>query len=155
MKPLLSILMSALMVSALSACQLFEGAASQAPESSVVLTDFQGAWQVQSLRGAESVPDSRAFLEFSDPPRLTGNGGCNRFFGVYQYEAPVLTIDPSLGSTKMACEASVMVQEQQLFQLLPQAVQVSLSEQGVLVLKDAGGVELVRAVRRSDAGRPQ
>lgn len=155
MKLLFSVLMGALMVSALTACQLFGGGAPQPPESSVALEDFQGVWQVESLRGTESVPESRAFLDFSDPPRLTGNGGCNRFFGVYQYESPVLTIDSSLGSTKMACEASVMVQEQQLFQLLPQAAYVNLSEQGVLVLKDASGIELLSAVRRSADGRPQ
>ncbi len=139
-------LLGALILPALTACQLFGSPVS--PQSSLALTDFQGAWQVELLRGAELDQNSRAFLEFSEPPRLTGNGGCNRFFGVYHYEAPVLDIDSSLGSTKMACTASVMVQEQQLFQLLPEAAQVSLSEQGALILKDADGVELIRAVRR-------
>ncbi len=143
-------LLGALLLPTLTACQLFDASASGPAQSSLALTDFQGAWQVKLVRGAELDPDSRAFIEFSEPPRLTGNGGCNRFFGVYHYEASVLNIDSSLGSTKMACAASVMVQEQQLFQLLPEAVQISLSEQGALVLNDADGVELIRAVRRPD-----
>lgn len=150
MQTLIARLLGALLLPALTACQLFGAPASDPGQSSLELTDFQGAWQVQLVQGAELDPDSRAFIEFSEPPRLTGNGGCNRFFGVYHYEASVLNIDSSLGSTKMACEASVMVQEQRLFQLLPEAVHVSLSEQNAMILKDADGVELIRAVRRPD-----
>lgn len=106
---------------------------------------LQGSWQLVSLAGADLGEGSRAFLEFAAQPKLTGNGGCNRFFGMYQFGDSGLRIDSSLGSTRMACAASVMMQEERLFQLLPNARRVQLSD-GVLVLLDADGVELLRAV---------
>ncbi len=134
---------------AVNGCQQLGAEASGSSGAGVNLAELQGRWSVASLRGAETESASRALLEFSAPPRLTGNGGCNRFFGMYHYDAPQLTIESSLGSTKMACEPSVMVEEQTLFQLLPEAAQVSVSEQGELILKGEDGNELLRAVRQS------
>lgn len=108
---------------------------------------LQGRWQLKALQGAGVVEDSRAFIEFSEPPRLTGNGGCNRFFGVYRYQEQALMIESALGSTKMACAAEVMVQEQRLFQLLPQAVTVNQVAENELILNASDGNELIRVER--------
>ncbi|WP_051235702.1 META domain-containing protein [Marinimicrobium agarilyticum] len=108
---------------------------------------LQGRWQLKALQGAGVADGSRAFIEFSAPPRLTGNGGCNRFFGVYRYHERALIIEPALGSTKMACSADVMVQEQRLFQLLPQAVTVDKVADNELVLHASDGDELIRVMR--------
>lgn len=124
----------------LAACQ--STGVGPAPSSDAL----QGRWQVQSIDGDSVSPQSRAFIEFSEPPRLTGNGGCNRFFGMYRYDGRTLTIEPEVGSTKMACEATVMAQEQQLFQWLPEATRAALVE-GQLHLLDSDGRTLVRADR--------
>ncbi|UZJ45491.1 META domain-containing protein [Marinimicrobium sp. C6131] len=146
MRLIQALMLATLALSSLSACQSFHAAGQGRPVPA--LADFQGTWQVVSLGGDGLDAASHAFLEFSEPPRLTGNGGCNRFFGVYHYDASGLRIDSSLGSTRMACAATVMVQEEQMFQLLPQATAVQLSEPDTLVLKDAEGTELLRAIRQ-------
>lgn len=56
-------------------------------------------------------------------------------------------IDSALGSTKMACAAEVMVQEQRLFQLLPQAVTVDQVAENELTLNASDGNELIRVER--------
>ncbi|MGD8176592.1 META domain-containing protein [Marinimicrobium sp. ARAG 43.8] len=113
----------------------------------LTLGELQGRWQIQSVDGVVMESGGRAFIEFSEPPRLTGNGGCNRFFGMYRFTEGELFIEPAVGSTKMACEPQVMVQEQQLFDVLPQAVETELSAKGELTLSDADGQPLVTAVR--------
>lgn len=110
-------------------------------------TSLQGRWQLKALQGTGVADGSRAFIEFSEPPRLTGNGGCNRFFGVYRYQERALMIESALGSTKMACAAEVMIQEQRLFQLLPQAVTVDRVADNELVLHASDGDELIRVER--------
>lgn len=111
------------------------------------MASLQGRWQLKALQGTGVADGSRAFIEFSEPPRLTGNGGCNRFFGVYRYQQQALLIESALGSTKMACAADVMVQEQRLFQLLPQAVTVDRVAENELVLHASDGDELIRIER--------
>lgn len=113
--------------------------------------DLRGRWQVLSLRDNPVEEGSRAYIEFSEPPRLTGNGGCNQFFGVYRYTDHNLKVESALGSTKMACAAVTMAQEQHLFQLLPEVVSAQL-EETVLTLRDAGGAVLIRAARPASVG---
>lgn len=143
--PPLSWLVGLLTLVLLVGCQSYlerEGAVT-APSAA----SLQGRWQLKALQGAGVADGSRAFIEFSEPPRLTGNGGCNRFFGVYRYQEQALIIESALGSTKMACAADVMVQEQRLFQLLPLAVTVDRVADNELVLHASDGDELIRIER--------
>lgn len=127
----------------LSACQTL----GHNQNASVEQEQLLGRWQVTGLRTQTIEEGSRAYIEFSEPPRLTGNGGCNQFFGVYRHSGDSLTIDSALGSTKMACAAQTMAQEQHLFQLLPEVASARL-EADELTLFDAEGEVLVRATRR-------
>lgn len=131
----------------LSACQ------SPAGDPALSIEALQGRWQLLSINGRSVAPQSRAFIEFSEPPRLTGNGGCNRFFGMYRYVDRTLAIEPEVGSTKMACEATVMAQEQQLFQRLPEATRAELVD-GQLRLLDSSGETLLRADRLDGKDAP-
>lgn len=107
---------------------------------------LQGVWQIQSIAGQAVPEDSRAQLEFSEPPRLTGNASCNRFFGVYEYRNGQLTIAPSIGASKMLCMPSVMARENQLLAALPDSTRVRL-HQGLLELQDSDGNPIVQARR--------
>ncbi len=131
----------------LSGCQSPGGGSALSSEA------LQGRWQVVSIDGRSVAPQSRAFIEFSEPPRLTGNGGCNRFFGMYRYVDSTLAIEPEVGSTKMACEATVMAQEQQLFQWLPEATRAEWVD-GQLRLLDSSGKTLLRADRLDGKDAP-
>lgn len=131
----------------LSACQSVGGGTALSSEA------LQGRWQVLSIDGSSVSHQSRAFIEFSEPPRLTGNGGCNRFFGMYRYDDRTLAIEPEVGSTKMACEATVMAQEQQLFQWLPEATRAELVD-GQLHLLDSNGRTLMQADRLDGKDAP-
>ncbi|WP_347329726.1 META domain-containing protein [Marinimicrobium locisalis] len=136
--------LAATLLALLAGCQ---SAPEREKESFPTAESLQGHWQLTALQGAEVAEGSRAFIEFSEPPRLTGNGGCNRFFGVYRYQKQALIIESALGSTKMACAPEVMVQEQRLFQLLPKAVTVHKLTENQLTFYASDGEELLRVER--------
>lgn len=105
---------------------------------------LQGVWRVTALANEPLNPGVAAHLEFSEPPRLTGNAGCNRFFGIYEYQKGDLVVDETLGASKMLCQPSVMAVENRLLSLLPQSRRVFL-EEGRLELRDRQGRLLIAA----------
>lgn len=107
---------------------------------------LQSVWRVTTLAN-EPIPTAiRAHIEFSEPPRLTGNAGCNRFFGIYEYRSGDLNVDEALGASKMLCSPSVMAVENQLLRFLPRSRQLQL-EDDRLELRDSEGTLLISAQR--------
>lgn len=87
------------------ACGLAAAAcASVAPEAPLSET----RWVVQTING-QPVAFRTPTLEFA-ADRISGTGGCNRFFGGYASNGDQLTFS-GVGSTEMACEQPVMAQE--------------------------------------------
>lgn len=124
----------------LVACQGMKGAAPEAER-------LQGIWRVTALAN-DSVSDiNQAHIEFSDPPRLTGNAGCNRFFGLYEYRSGDLTVDETLGTSNIQCQPSVMAAEYRLLSFLPQSHRVHIDSEGRMELRDNRGRVLIKAQR--------
>lgn len=86
----------------------------------------------------------RQFVKFGTDGKITGNGGCNRFFGIYTQDGNTLQIGP-IGSTKMAC--ANLRQEQEFFQTLT-ATQSIEATHTVLVLKGENSTPLLTLQRR-------
>lgn len=58
--------------------------------------------------GDNAAPESGdIFVRFEEGGRLSGHGGCNRFFGSYEITGDRIVIGP-LGATRMACPGPVM-----------------------------------------------
>lgn len=84
------------------------------------------------------------FIQFSTEGKLSGNGGCNRFFANYTQEGHTLNIG-SIGSTKMMC--ANMKEENKFFDVLRATQKIDVSHL-VLVLKTADGKTLLTLKRR-------
>ena len=69
--------------------------------------------------------------------RLSGSGGCNRYFASYTLTGDRLHIR-AMGSTRMMCDPVRMAQEDRFFQALSTAEHCELS-QGELLIAYAGG----------------
>jgi len=70
--------------------------------------------------GEQELPDNGdIFVRFEADGRLSGHGGCNRFFGSYEITADRISIGP-LGATRMACPGPVMDLEMAFLQALEQ-----------------------------------
>ncbi|MBW4618153.1 MAG: META domain-containing protein [Cyanosarcina radialis HA8281-LM2] len=95
-----------------------------------------GSWRLANMTEGDSpmpmVPPRTTELtaEFSSE-RISGSGGCNRFFGSYQTTADTLSIG-ALGSTRKACPEPIMDQETKYLSALQGAQRYEVDAQGQL-----------------------
>jgi heat shock protein HslJ len=74
-------------------------------------------WSVASLNG-EPVGERGPTIEFSGD-RVSGSGGCNRYFGGYEITGAETIVIRGVGSTEMACDPpEIMMREQAYFTAL-------------------------------------
>lgn len=96
------------------------------------LADSQ--WTLIGVDGQALVDNTHSSLGFNDDLRLSGNAGCNNFFGGAEIKGDQLTAD-HLGVTKMAClsadaqqlEATVLATFNQPLTLSQQGDELTLS----------------------------
>jgi len=67
--------------------------------------------------GSEWGIGKNRFIQFSSDGKVSGHGGCNRFFGTYRINNKQLRFGP-LASTRMACSPGIMKREAKLLWLL-------------------------------------
>jgi heat shock protein HslJ len=104
-----------------------------------------GIWIIDEIGGEQLVDASGARIQFATDGAINGNSGCNRFFGKYGINNGQFSIDP-LGSTRMMCLPTLMLQEQRLLELLPMANKASM-EKDKLVLHDVKNKIVIKASR--------
>lgn len=74
-------------------------------------------WTVSSLNG-EPVAERAPTIEFNGD-RISGSGGCNRYFGGYEVTGAETIVIRGVGATEMACEPTeIMAREQAYFTAL-------------------------------------
>ncbi len=99
--------------------------------SSWTLISFETEGEVVS-----AVKDAPATLTFAaegeEVNRISGTGGCNRYFGSYMLTNDRLSVSP-LGSTRMMCEPEQMAQEDRFFQALSTAESYELSDELLII----------------------
>ncbi len=116
--------------------------------ATVVLTAAANA-QADGLAGSEwrIAGNNGPFVQFGAGGQVTGDGGCNRFFGSYEIgDNKVITIGP-LASTRKACPGSIMNTEARFFQDLEAAKQYRFDHLS-LKLFDQSGNLLTNLIRR-------
>jgi heat shock protein HslJ len=100
---------------------------------------------VAQLVGGDAVVSfsTTPILQFAADGSLSGQTGCNKFFGTYSTNADGgLTLHVT-GTTKMACEEALMQQEQAFLETLTQVVGLEMGEAGMqLVLTGEGRLYL-------------
>ncbi len=79
-------------------------------------------------------------LTFHADGRISGNGGCNNFFGNFKLTGRTISIG-ALGSTKMACEEAMEL-EQAYFKVLGLELR-GLFNDGKLILTADGGNQMI------------
>ena len=93
-------------------------------------------WVLQSYANANVLPDTKITVEFQDG-KLSGNTGCNRYFGAYQQDDEALEIAVG-GKTTMACPEPIMAQEQAYLAALGEAATFEIAD-GQLTIANADG----------------
>ena len=93
-----------------------------------------GEWQVTGFfDGASAVvgpaDGTSVVLTFNPDGTVSGNAGCNQFFGGYGVEGDTITVGP-LAASMMMCDEAVMTQEQQVIAALEGATTWQITAQG-------------------------
>ncbi len=114
------------------------------PRDLLTSTDL---WTVTRIAGAAPVEGTEVTLGFDAEGRVAGSGGCNRFTGSYEITGEGMSFGPA-ASTRMACPAEIMAQEQAFFTALGQVISFDIGEAGELILRGPEG-PVVRAVPRA------
>jgi heat shock protein HslJ len=120
------------------------------PEQAAVATDESPeqltarGWKLVSVTGAgvdlPLTKETEITLVFTPDGRITGSGGCNRYFSGVELGAPgELTLGP-VGSTMMACPEMTMALEQQYLRALQGARRYRLAGDRLELLFGDDGV---------------
>jgi heat shock protein HslJ len=90
---------------------------------------------------------NQRFIRFQMDGKISGHGGCNRFFGSYEIENNSKLSFSPIGSTKMACAQPVMQKEFEFFKVLENTTFMNLNGLQLSLLGKDGQV-LVNLVRK-------
>ncbi|MGZ8151725.1 MAG: META domain-containing protein [Methylovulum sp.] len=98
-------------------------------------TDWQLAYFFdESGKSLPVLSDTTISAAFSKS-KITGRGGCNRYFGKYQLaDGGSLSMPGSMGATMMACRAEVNAQEQRYFKQLAKIAYYQLDNNALTLL---------------------
>src|SRR3990170_2110926 len=110
--------------------------------------DLAGSeWRPSFLRASDLPAGSHMIVQFNPDGGITGNGGCNRFFGAYTISGNHIKIGP-LASTRKGCPG-LLLAETAFFATLEAAKSFEQNDT-TLVLFDAAGITLAQFVRAEE-----
>lgn len=110
-----------------------------------VSTDLAGSdWRPSFLNASDLPAGNHMVVNFDPSGKISGNGGCNRFFGAYAVSGDRIEIGP-IASTRKGCPGFIAI-ESAFFATL-QAAKSFAQEGATLTLYDAAGTKLAQFVR--------
>jgi heat shock protein HslJ len=127
----------------------YKGCGGSAVAAPAPVSVIEGDWRIEAVGGRPVARGTSPDISFR-AGRISGNAGCNRFNGSFNFERGRLTAGP-LASTRMACvDRTANAQEAAILRILRERVTVSSNRSGKLVLTGPGGrsLTLVRSGRR-------
>lgn len=104
---------------------------------------WAGRWLAEDIAGGGVLDRVQTVLEIGADGRISGSGGCNRYFGTATVAGEAISFGP-IGTTQMACPPAVMNQESKYIAALREARGWRHdAARRKLTLVDAGGRPLV------------
>lgn len=115
------------------------------PGGGASITGIQ--WRPVTIRSEPVAEDSNMFVLFAVDGSISGNGGCNKFFGSLQTTDGGISVG-ELGATRMACPQQIMDQETAFMQALQDVASFKLGDNTLRLLSEDGGelAELARTI---------
>jgi heat shock protein HslJ len=91
------------------------------------------SWRPAVLGGEQLPVDSGLYVSFAVDGSISGNGGCNNFFGSLEKSDNGLSVG-QLGATRMACAKGIMQREQAFLQALQDSTRFESGENRLQLL---------------------
>ncbi len=106
-----------------------------------------GHWKPAAINAESVVAETPIYVTFGEDGKVTGFGGCNRFFGGYTISGNTIKIGP-LASTRKGCPDTLNL-EVEFFKALQEAETFEQTEKA-LVLFGPGGDKLAELVHSDE-----
>ena len=84
-------------------------------------------WQLTDIGDTTLNNDVVTTLIFGEDHKISGNGGCNNYFGTYELYTNGISIS-NIGSTRKMCSEEIMEQEMTYFNILEKAKSIIFIE---------------------------
>ena len=108
-------------------------------ESPGVVNELTGTdWGLEEIDGRGVVDNVQSTIRFENNDRITGWGGCNRYFTGFRSSGNNIKLGP-IGSTRRICPPVVMDQEDRFFQALGKAR--SMRIEGSYLMIECEGID--------------
>ncbi len=102
------------------------------------------SWWVEDIAAKGVIDMSHTTIEFTEDGQVAGDSSCNRYVGAVEITGSSMKVGNLAGTRKM-CPPAQMDQERSFFQAMAKVTSWEIAETGLLYLRDAGGVDLLRA----------
>ena len=114
------------------------GGPDEGGEAPVETPDPTGAWRLATFGGEPAAEPSRITVVLTEEGKLSGFGGCNRYFSSYETSDGATLSVARLGATRSACAEELMDLERRFFTALESARTFRVGD-GSLEILDGGG----------------
>lgn len=91
-------------------------------------------WSLESVSGQAPVAGTSPVLTFHEQYRISGQGGCNQFFGIYGADDREVAIR-TVQAAQQQCAPEIMQQEQTFLEALRNAEDMSIGDDGRLTVR--------------------
>jgi putative lipoprotein len=130
---------------------LLTAGCSHTDDSPVVVDELIGTeWGLEEIDGSGVVDNVQSTLRFERNDRITGWGGCNRYFTGFRSTGDDIKLGP-IGATRRICPPVVMGQEDRFFQALEKARTIRI-EGPYLVIECEGIKKPLKFVKLKSSG---
>jgi heat shock protein HslJ len=116
--------------------------------------DVQGQWRVEQARTEPIYERGSARLDFGAGGRLSGHTSCNTLAAGYTLQGAELRIG-AVTTSRMVCSRLQLEQEDRILSALEVATSARVRPDGLLELRDAAAVGVLRATRFLPGEGPQ
>ncbi len=99
-------------------------------------------WRPVELNAQPIENGAPIYMRFAAGGKVSGNAGCNRFFGAYKVEGATLTFSP-LAATRKACPEPLMTIERKFLDTL-EATHAFERDKAHLILRNAAAEPIMR-----------
>ncbi len=125
-----------------SGCSLMQPSSTGTPKVELV----GSTWIAENIDGAGVIDNAQSTLVFGTDGRVSGRGGCNQYGGSVALNGASMIVD-QVFSTKMACLAPALMDQETRFLQALQATRSYRTEGTKLVLVDGAGKPRLRFTR--------
>ena len=92
-------------------------------------------WVLRNIGSLPAVKGFKTTIAFSEDNQISGNAGCNQYFGSYELSEESFNVS-GIGSTKKMCPENIMTQEDNFLITLEGANSVKLFGDNLVIYSD-------------------